>query len=169
MKRKNGGSGILRVAAVLLCLVLVTSHFSFGMLARYVTRANGQDSARIAALRVSAVTEEKKDAATAFTRTYEVTLNNESDVAVRYEASPLLTLTNGDMSNASVSGDEKHPVKDGIFSGNLLPHTTETVTLTLDLTKVEMGTDAFDTFKNEDISFIAELSFTVTVTFTQID
>lgn len=168
MKTKNRTHRILSAAAVLLCLVLVSSHFNFGMLARYVTRANGSDTARIAALQVSAETVPKENE-NSFLRSYEVTLRNDSDVAVRYEASPLLTLTNGDKSSAGVAGDEKHPVKDGVFSGDLAPHSSETVTLTLDLTQVEMGTDAFATFDNTDISFTAELSFTVTVTFTQIN
>jgi hypothetical protein len=167
MKRKNRISKILRVAGVLLCLVMVTSYFSSGMLARYVTRANGDDTARIAALKVSAETVEKTDAATAFTRTYEVTLKNDSDVAVRYEASPVLELPKGAKGDAAITGDE---VDNGVFSGSLAPHTEEKVTLTLDLTGLELGADAFATFDNNDISgWAGELSFTVTVVFTQID
>ena len=167
MKRKNRISKILRVAGVLLCLVMVTSYFSSGMLARYVTRANGDDTARIAALKVSAETVEKTDAATAFTRTYEVTLKNDSDVAVRYEASPVLELPKGAKGDAAITGDE---VDNGVFSGNLAPHTEEKVTLTLDLTGLELGADAFASFDNDDISGeVGKLSFTVTVVFTQID
>lgn len=172
MKKRNRTSRILSAAAVLLCLVLVSSYFSTGMLARYVTRANGADTSRLAALKVSAVTVEDKEAATAFTRTYVVTLNNDSDVAVRYEASPVLELPEGSTGDAKITGDEKHPVDEekGVFSGMLAPGANETVTLTLDLSGLELGTDAFDTFRNDDISgALLELSFTVTVTFTQID
>ena len=170
MKRKNRISKILRVAGVLLCLVMVTSYFSSGMLARYVTRANGDDTAQIAALKVSAETVEKTDAATAFTRTYEVTLKNDSDVAVRYEASPVLKLPKGAKGDAAITGDEKYTVDTGVFSGSLAPHTEEKVTLTLDLTGLELGADAFATFDKNDISgWAGKLSFTVTVVFTQID
>lgn len=169
MKMKKRTSGILHIAAVLLCLVLVSTYFNSGMLAKYVTRANGHDTARIAALQVSVETKEDTSKADVYTRTYTVTLTNNSDVAMRYEAAPLLTLKDGKDSSAAISGDKEHPVENGIFTGMLGPHDSETVTLTLDLSQVEIGTDAFGTFDNTDISATAGLSFTVTVTFTQID
>ena len=170
MKRKNRVSKILSVAGVLLCLVMVTSYFSSGMLARYVTRANGDDTARIAALKVSAETVEKTDAATAFTRTYEVTLKNDSDVAVRYEASPVLELPEGTNEAPKITVDDEALAADGVLSGELAPGGNKQVTLTLDLTGLELGADAFATFDNNDISgWAGKLSFTVTVVFTQID
>ena len=158
---------ILSAAAVLLCLVLVSSYFSSGMLARYVTRSGDDDFSHIAALRVSAVTEEKE--AADFTRTYEVTLTNDSDVAVYYEASPVLTLPEGTTGTPKITVDGE-ALTDDVLSGELAPGGEKTVTLVLDLTGVELGADKFETFSNTDVSgAAADLPFTVTVTFTQID
>jgi hypothetical protein len=170
MKKKNGTSKVLGVVAVLLCLVLVSSYFSSGMLARYVTRSDGADVSRIAALRVSAVTQEDTNAATEFTRTYTVTLSNKSDVAVRYEAAPVLPLPEGTTGTPKITVDGE-ALTDDVLSGELVPGGEKIVTLVLDLSGVELPvTDAFDSFSNEDVSTASgDLAFTVTVTFTQID
>ena len=38
----------MRIAGILLCLVLVSFHFTSGLYARYTTRGEGEDSARVA-------------------------------------------------------------------------------------------------------------------------
>ena len=173
MKTKNRTSKILGAVAVLLCLVLVSSCFSSGMLARYVTRAGKDGDSRIAALRVSATTEEITSEAGPHTRTYTVTLRNDSEVAVLYEGAPALMLPEGADGVPAYTGDFDEEL--GVFTGTLAPHGSKTLTLTVDLSGISLaGLDeepetAFS-FSNDDISEItAELPFTVTVTFTQID
>lgn len=43
---------MLKLAAVLLCLVLISSHFTFGLFAKYTSSAAAEDSARVALFRV---------------------------------------------------------------------------------------------------------------------
>lgn len=169
MKRKNRTSVILSTAALLLCLVLVSSYFSSGMLARYVTRANGTDSARVAPLKVSAVLTEEEQG-----RTYTVTLRNDSGVAVRFEAAPELSLPEGATGSAVFAWEDSQAGED-VREGELTPGATLALTLTVDLSGISLSAlaptdDAFPSFSNGDISTAAaDLPVTVTVTFTQID
>ena len=54
MKTKRKPNLFLTAALVLLCLVLITTYFSSGILARYTTKSAGSDSARMAAFIVDA-------------------------------------------------------------------------------------------------------------------
>ena len=54
MKTKRKPNLFLTAALALLCLVLITTYFSSGILARYTTKSSGSDSARIAAFMVDA-------------------------------------------------------------------------------------------------------------------
>ena len=168
MKARRRTPITLSVAAVLLCLVLVSAHFTSGMYARYVTRSNGADTGHIAAFQVTAeatktgpvkivsgVTEDGKS-------TYEVKILNPSETAVRYEAQVLFT-----------SDEDKNLFTDAdsmTFSGELAPGGEATETLTLNMSD-SFATDAMDlSFSNDVIPGDAgSVPFTVLVTFTQID
>ena len=54
MKEKRKPNIFLRVALVLLCLVLLSTHFTAGLYARYTTWASGKDSGRLASFSVKA-------------------------------------------------------------------------------------------------------------------
>lgn len=43
---------MLKFAAVLLCLVLITTHFTTGLYARYATSASAEDGARVASFKI---------------------------------------------------------------------------------------------------------------------
>ena len=91
MRKRKGMPTVLSVALVLLCLVLVTAHFTTGMYARYTTRSKGDDTGRVASFKVSASSAQdeivliKQD--TEKKGAYKITLSNPGDVAVRYETS----------------------------------------------------------------------------------
>lgn len=53
MDKKQPVNWIARIAMVLLLLVLVSAHFSSGLLARYTVSASGSDSARVAVFQVT--------------------------------------------------------------------------------------------------------------------
>lgn len=76
MNRKNKPNIFLCAALGLLCLVLITTHFSSGMLARFVTRSSGHDSARAAASAVEALLEP------ASANSYQISIQNKSETAV---------------------------------------------------------------------------------------
>ncbi len=60
-KQKRPGL-FLQIAGVLLCLCLISTHFTTGLYAKYTNRAQGSDAARAAKFNVSAtVTEVAKE------------------------------------------------------------------------------------------------------------
>lgn len=84
----NLGSMMMRIAMVCLCLVLLSFHLMGGLLAKYTSSGNDDDSARVAkfhlvvdgdpdAVTVTAGTSNNSD-------TYTITVNNDSEVAVEY-------------------------------------------------------------------------------------
>lgn len=78
MKQTKKPSYALRAACVLLCLVLISVHFSTGLYARYATGAAGADDARLARFHVSAELSGQADGS------YLISMQNRSDTAVRY-------------------------------------------------------------------------------------
>ena len=54
MKQTKKTSFVLRAACVLLCLVLISAHFTSGLYAKYIVSATGSDTGRTASFRVSA-------------------------------------------------------------------------------------------------------------------
>lgn len=171
----------LSAACILLCLVLVSAHFSTGMIARYVTRASGSDSGRLAAFRVTATAEETEavvvrplDAEKGGTADYVIEITNPGDTAVRYEA--LVSFADDEERMPELSfriGSEEEPaeLKDGKLIGNLAPGASETVTVCFDLSEAlapyaESGLDfSNDTMEEETVT----VPFEVTVNFAQID
>ena len=143
MRRKKKAPPALSAAAVLLCLILVTAHFTAGMYARYVTRTQGSDSGHAAEFNVSATPAEAT--VVAGKDGYQIELKNTSDVPVSYKA----VVQFDDASDAERFG----PLP--TFTGTLEPGAVKkTEPLVFELTGYD-GT--------------GEAPFTVTVTFTQVD
>ena len=86
---------MLKLAGILLCLVLATTHLASNLYAKYTANDSGSDSARVAAWDVEAsgtnASNVKIDLATAATanstvsNTYKVTVTNKSEVASNYD------------------------------------------------------------------------------------
>ena len=83
------GGILIRVALVLAVLALLCVHLMGGLFAKYTTSGKGGDDARVAKFQVN-VTGDAKDmtitaAENPATGTYEITIRNDSEVAVRYD------------------------------------------------------------------------------------
>lgn len=78
----------LRIALVLLCLVLLSTHFTGGLYARYRSTADGSDSARVAKFDVR-VTGDKQSVLVSTEGTTQnqlvISIVNQSEVAVKYD------------------------------------------------------------------------------------
>ena len=112
MKSKNRPNFFLCAALVLLCLVLISTHFTSGLYARYTTKVQGSDNAGIAAFRVSAELSEGSEQS-AFT----VDLYNKSEVAVSYSLE--VTLTDAAYADM-ISGVELNEVTKSFVNGKAL-------------------------------------------------
>ena len=148
MKRKKKIPASMSAAAILLCLILLSAHYTTGMYARYTTRAAGDDLARAASFQVSA----DADPSTPVVNiehhgsgVYKITVRNDSDVAVRYVA------------HVTSSDPEANALfKNLVYSGELEPHSdSKPVAVKLDMEEYD-GTET-------------EIPFDVIVTFTQIN
>jgi len=147
MRKRKGMPTVLSVALVLLCLVLVTAHFTTGMYARYTTRSKGDDTGRIASFNVSATSAQTGPVTIGASKegTYTLTVTNPGETAVRYKA---------EVKFASADDAAKFG-EIAPLTGTLAPGANVTKTLTLTMKDSVTGT--------------GEVDFTVVVTFTQID
>ncbi len=143
MRTKKRKTTAWSVAAVLFCLVLVTAHFTSGMYARFVTKAENKDRGNAAEFDVQA--SPTKATVIAGEEGYQIELKNYSDVRVSYEA----VIQFDD--SADTARFEPLPT----FTGTLEPGTEKT-------------TDSF-VFQLIGTDGTGSAPFTVTVTFTQID
>ena len=94
MKVKNLSGIVMRIAAVLICLVLFSAHLASGMFARYVISAKEDSSARVASYHVEIVPADnnQSDALGATSNNGDVSYrfivdNSKTDVAVKYSLS----------------------------------------------------------------------------------
>ena len=148
MMRKKSMPTTLSVALVLLCMVLVTAHFTTGMYARYTTKSRGDDSGRIASFKVSATSAQTGPVTIGASKegTYTLTVTNPGETAVRYKA---------EVKFASADDAAKFG-EIAPLTGTLAPGgANETKTLTLKM--------------SESVTGAGTVPFTVVVTFTQID
>lgn len=177
MKAKKKIPVSLSVASVLLCLVLLSAHFTSGMYARYVTRASDGDTARIAAFLVSAEGKQEPVEITASQNSndqqgaYVVTVRNNSEVAVSFKAD----LKFADSSQApkyTIQGEiESEKAENKAMEGFLAPGGSKELTVTFDLDEQfsQASAQGLD-FSNTNISGDSgEIPFEVIVTFTQIN
>lgn len=87
MAKSSRPNWILRIAGVLLCLTLLSTHFTSGMMARYSTTVSGSDSARVAKFEVrqtGTFTQDLylEDYYPGVTKTYTIVMENHSEVTV---------------------------------------------------------------------------------------
>lgn len=147
---------LLRTALVLLCLVMLSFHMMGSLFARYSTNADGTDGARVAKfdVDVTGALDQTKITCTALALdngVYTVTVENNSEVAVRYVLSVELTPENG----VTCAFDRE--------SGDLAPGQTgeSTLTFTVDWAAFTDGTTGQ--------SKSADLDYTITVRVEQAD
>ena len=143
MRTKKKLPSALSIAAVLLCLVLVTAHFTSGMYARFVTSAGANGNGRAAEFDVSAT--QNLAEVKASEDGYQITFTNNSNVPVTYEA---VIRFDDDADAARFSA--LPPITGELEPGKTV--TTEPFTFEF------VGTDGS-----------GEAPFSVIVTFTQID
>ncbi len=168
-KKISAGPLLLRIALVLLCMVAFSTSMLAGLYARYSTKADGEDSARVAKFNVAADWKDVTVVASSVQTNgeYQFTVTNHSEVAITYDL--VITFEGGIPSYAQVSLDGKSGTPDGntiTFSdvASLAPATTDTqrtLTFTVDLeifTQPATGE-----------SYSQEVAFTATVRCTQID
>lgn len=110
MKKRNIA---LWIAAVLFCLVLLSTSLNSGIYARFRSAARGNDRPRIAAFSVNAeMTNSTED------YSYNISFSNRSEVAVRYSVD--IALTDPDTANrvSSVQLLQGNVCKNEIFSAD---------------------------------------------------
>jgi hypothetical protein len=168
----------LSVAGVLLCLVLLSTHFTSGMYARYVTRASGGDSAHLAGFRVGASGDEKqpvKIVAGQEPGVYQITVTNTGETAAFFQADVMIDKAFEDKVIAELADADKpeegREAQQMSFRGELAPGATKTLDVSFDITKLtgEAESDGLDFSNTETNGENGEIPFTVTVTFTQVD
>lgn len=173
----------LRIAAVLLCLTLISSYLSAGLFARYTVQGNGKDSARVAGFCPTAelVSGDQKIEYVSdkdeYELTYTIKLTNPSEVAVKYDLvisfiDQKLNGTTFTFSGEpqSVTGSGSSPSDSLTFSGKDVLSANKTTPKEEPLT-LTVSKDIVDVFLNEATESELDLSacFTATVTFTQVD
>ena len=173
MKAAKKPNLALMAAGVLLCLVLISSHFTSGLYARFITRAQGSDHARIASFRVDAEMESQDSK-------YTIKLKNDSETAVSYSLT--VKLEEGVTGIAAVQINNKpYPLEDGksvtIPNLGVLKAKEPEQKLLMSLVPVSDGTAGVGTEVNyvEDFSNDSTSSggldcpFTVTVQYSQVN
>ena len=158
---------LMRVFAVLLMLVLLSTAMVTGRFARYISSASGSDSARVAKFDVdytlTPVANENGK--------YTLQVTNNSEVAVKYSVD--IVFTNVELTNGNL--DVKLNDQDGTFANNtfsfgemeqLAPNTTGTkYPLTIAVANWKLLTKEAQNVA----TYEKELAFTVKVTAVQID
>lgn len=147
MRTKKIFPSALSVAAVLLCLVLVTAHFTSGMYARFVTRAQGSDRSHAAEFDVSATPDYAE--VNAGENGYEIKVKNSSNFSVDY----VVNITFDEEKDVG-----RFSIDSAALSGVLTANGTDGSTATIPVT-----------FVLQDDKGDGTAPFTVTVSFTQID
>jgi len=170
MKKNRRINIPMRIASILLCLVLFSVYMTSGMLAKYTTGGSGRDQGRVAKFSVSAAADNANYVFTQGEETpvksYTVTVNNPSEVAVRYtvqlqfdEAVPdYLVIKRGDTPVTPSTVDRKLVELQG---GTLAPKGigTDTISFSIDYNK----------FVQSNSGHEVTLNFSAAVKFIQID
>ena len=145
-------------ALILLCLVLVSSHLTSGLYARYTSSSTGSDSARVAkfAVETSGADENisvKTGTSDPDTTSYTITIENKSEVAVSYQLTPVLS---GTPAGVTASLDSNT----GELAAGAAP-VTHTLTLSVDWAAFTQDQTGANVSK--------DITFTVNIHFEQID
>ena len=171
MKLKTKPNIFLIAAGILFCLVLVSVHFSAGMYARYVTKAQGSDQARLASFYVTAEIEEKESGE------FIVTVSNsKSETAAACTLKILLDeIPAGKLVTVKL-GDRQQTFDSNVVSfdvGAFAPGDVQKFTLAFELTDTYTGSSASDDWKDYDNKTMAadsgEMAFKVYATLTQLN
>lgn len=172
MKQTKKTSFVLRAACVLLCLVLISAHFTSGLYAKYIVSATGSDTGRTASFRVSAAMGDENNGE------YTITLQNGSETAVCYSVTVQPDKA-GMFSSAKLGNlDPKELDASGAFFtfenvGRIAPGGNDSAVLSLTVDPGYPGSDDASSlldFSNDSVSSgETELPFTVTVTFVQVN
>ena len=172
MKKNRRINIPMRIASILLCLVLFSVYMTSGMLAKYTTGGSGKDQGRVAKFSVSAAADnanyefKQSDKETEQVKSYTVTVNNPSEVAVRYtvqlqfdEAVPdYLVIKRGDTPVTPSTVDRKLVELQG---GTLAPKGTGTDTISFSID--------YNKFVQSNSGHEVTLDFSAAVKFIQID
>lgn len=168
------GDTMMRIAFLLLCLVILSVYMMGGLLAKYTANGSGDDSARVAKFDVK-VTGTAEDfimvaANTVDAESYQIRVENDSEVAVRYTISVTITPEdrNGDGTPDFESDDIECVIKRGDTESNAgeLAVGAADAVHTLTFTVVDWAAvTQFMTGTNDEVSF----TFTVNVNVEQID
>jgi hypothetical protein len=176
-KNRYGWIGHIFPICILLCICVGVSYWSlFGLLARYTVKNTQSSTARIASFTVSATGEGKKDIISyeskVSTYDYNITVNNDSEVAVSYEVTVLLgntfpagvtaTLNQKAPLSTTTEADGSTTLKFGVIGTlEVAKSAVDTLTISVDWTQVPM-TEQVETYRQE-------VDFSVSVQFVQID
>ena len=162
MKENRKPNIFLRVALVLLCLVLLSTHFTAGLYARFTTRSSGKDHGRLASFSVKAenlVVSDGPivfdDAADAPVVSGSFRVSNPGETAVSYSVA--IKLGDEDVTSACTFPDDSNG------AGWLAPKAAETKLFELDFSKLD---DTVDLSLNESDG---KLPLQVVVNFTQVN
>ena len=173
MKRKAPvkiGHVLICIAAVLFCLVIISTAMMSGLYARYTSRNSGEDSARVAKFTVGADLDTNDVTANLSQNvndgTFKLTAENLSEVSVRYDVTVTANLPAGvtltiDGNAPSSSADGTYTFSNvGEFPANMgtEDHIIKFTADTMSLTSSATG----DTYTKT-------IDFNVTVKFVQID
>lgn len=171
MKKNRRINIPMRIASILLCLVLFSVYMTSGMLAKYTTGGSGKDQGRVAKFSVSAAADNANYEFTQGEETpvkeYKVTVENPSEVAVRYtvqlqfdEAVPdYLIIKRGDTETVTPSTADRKTVE--LQGGTLGPKKTGTDTISFSID--------YNKFVQSNSGHEVTLDFSAAVKFIQID
>lgn len=174
MKAKSKPNFFLRAALALLCLVLISAHFTSGLYARFTTRANGTDQSRIAAFAVTAALGRGET-----DRDYTIqVLNRGGETAVSYSLEIALAegVTVEQIPSIALEGEEKAFSEEGkllLPDLGILAPGADSIPLSL---RVNLEQELYEdaqaglSFRNDDISHAeGDCPFTVRVICSQVD
>lgn len=170
MKKNRRINIPMRIASILLCLVLFSVYMTSGMLAKYTTGGSAKDQGRVAKFSVSATADNANYVFEQGEKTpikeYKVTVENPSEVAVRYtvqlqfdEAVPdYLIIKRGETAVPTSTVDRKTVELQG---GTLAPKGTGTDTISFSID--------YNKFVQSNSGHEVTLDFSAAVKFIQID
>lgn len=160
----SSGGVLMRIALVLLCLVMLSVHLMGSLFARYTTAGNGADSARVAAFSVDVNGAPENlninVLSSSESGSYVITIENDSEVAVRYTISVAVTPVNNQFDAASIAATLDTD------TGILAPGPDVTGSHTLTFSVIDW-TDVTENMKGEN--GVVSFTFVVTVDVEQID
>lgn len=170
------GGILLRAALILLCLILLCVHLLGNLYAKYATSDDGDDGARVAKFDVKVTGEPAKVTITCCDAdsnpgAYSIRIQNESEVAVRYD----ITVT---LSNAvpgvtpSLEDYDQTPTTNGDLTyqfSNVGTLGMGEDAVNIHILKFLVNWDEFTAQASGSSSYSIDLSFTVTIDIVQVD